>query len=96
MQDQEKLYILDFYNVDLNVGIEVQGGYHTKKDGNPTLYTYQKTEAFKRANINLISFDNEKIENEITDVIDSLDLFLDSVKNKKSRLEKKQGLYYIK
>ena len=95
-EDQEKLYILDFYNPDINVGIEANGGYHVKKDGNPTLYTYQKERAFFRANINMISFKNKQIETEISEVIDTLCLFIDTVKNKKPRLEKKQGLYYIK
>ena len=95
-EDREKLYILDFYNVDLNVGIEANGGYHTKKDGNPTLYTYQKERAFFRANIKMVTFTNKQIENEIAEVIDTLCLFIDTVKNKKPRLEKKQGLYYVK
>ena len=38
-RDQEKLYILDFYNVDLNVGIEVNGGCHAKQNGNPDPFT---------------------------------------------------------
>lgn len=29
-REQEKLYILDFYNVDLNAGIEVNGGCYAK------------------------------------------------------------------
>ena len=95
-EDQEQLYILDFYNPVLNVGIEANGGYHVKKNGNPTLYTYQKERAFLRANINMISFKNKQIENEISEVIDTLCLFIDTVKNKKPRLEKKQGLYYVK
>ena len=95
-EDQEQLYIMDFYNVELNVGIEVNGGYHAKKDGNPTLYTYQKGTAFKRANINLLSFTNEKIENELREVMDTFCLFIDSIKNKKPRLVKKRGLYYVK
>ena len=34
-REQEKWYILDFYNVDLNSGIEANGGCHAKQNGNP-------------------------------------------------------------
>ena len=52
--------LLDFYNVDLNAGIEVNGGCHAKQNGNPTLYIYQKEKAFQTANNNILSFTNPK------------------------------------
>ena len=61
--------LLDFYNVDLNAGIEVHGGCHAKQNGNPDFNTCQKEKAFQTANNNILSFTNEFIENHMTDVM---------------------------
>ena len=37
-REQEKWYTLDFYNVDLNAGIEANGGCHAKQNRNPDLH----------------------------------------------------------
>ncbi|MBN8568790.1 MAG: DUF559 domain-containing protein [Ignavibacteria bacterium] len=60
-------YILDFYSIELRLGIELDGEIH--EDENAVDYDSKRTEYLKLRKIKVIRFNNKEIYNNISEVL---------------------------
>ena len=67
-------YVLDFYCHKLRLSIEIDGGYHLKKDQREK--DKERTENLENIGITEIRFTNEQVLNEFDGVIASINLWL--------------------
>jgi very-short-patch-repair endonuclease len=69
--------VLDFYWAEKNVGIEIDGGIHERRDIKE--YDEGRTEVLKTNGIRVIRFTNEEVMNDIIGVMRKIVLFADSL-----------------
>lgn len=65
-------YILDFYSIEIRLGIEVDGELHEEKSA--IEYDNKRTEYLKLRKIGLIRFSNKEIFNNISEVLNKIKL----------------------
>jgi 5-methyltetrahydrofolate--homocysteine methyltransferase len=71
-------YILDFYNHQLKLCIEVDGAYHEVKE--QKIHDQQRDDFLKYNNIHTIRFSNHEVETNIDGVIDHIISYIDESK----------------
>jgi len=70
-------YILDFYSPRLRLAIEIDGSHHQQIDQQE--YDFQRTDYPESFGIMLIRFTNQKIYEDIQQVIDNIIQMVDSI-----------------
>ncbi len=72
-------YILDFYSIELRLGIELDGEIH--EDENAIEYDFKRTEYLKLRKIKVIRFSNKEIYNNILEVLKVIKQEIESCSN---------------
>ena len=67
-------FILDFYCPQLLFGIEIDGGYHSKKE--QTEYDKRRDEVIKKYGIQIVRFTNEEVEKNLKGITAELEIYL--------------------
>ena len=72
-------YILDFYSIELRLGIELDGEIH--EDENAIEYDSKRTEYLKLRKIKIIRFSNKEVINSISEVLKAIKQEIESCSN---------------
>ncbi len=67
-------YIIDFFCLEMNLAIEVDGEYH--EDEKQKLYDYERTIELNALNITVLRFTNEEVINNTQEVLSKITLHL--------------------